>query len=36
MATAVTFRTIAPELDMLSNAERQLLDDWLAWVVSAL
>jgi AcrR family transcriptional regulator len=36
MATAVTFRAIAPELDMLSNAERQLLDDWLAWVVSAL
>jgi AcrR family transcriptional regulator len=36
MATAVTFRAIAPELTMLSNAERSLLDDWLARVVSAL
>ena len=36
MATAVTFRAIAPELTMLSNAERKLLDDWLARVVSAL
>jgi AcrR family transcriptional regulator len=36
MATAVTFRAIAPELTMLSNAERTLLDDWLARVVSAL
>jgi AcrR family transcriptional regulator len=35
-ATAVTFRAIAPELTMLSTAERQLLDDWLARVVSAL
>lgn len=36
MAAAVTFRAIAPELTMLSNAERELLDDWLARVVSAL
>ena len=36
MATAVTFRAIAPGLTMLSNAERELLDDWLARVVSAL
>ncbi len=36
MATAVTFRAIAPELAMLSNAERTLLDDWLARVLSAL
>ncbi len=36
IAMAVTFRAIAPELAMLSNAERQLLDDWLARVVSAL
>jgi AcrR family transcriptional regulator len=36
MATAVTFRAIAPELTMLSDAERKLLDDWLARVVSAL
>jgi AcrR family transcriptional regulator len=36
MATTVTFRAIAPELTMLSNAERTLLDDWLARVVSAL
>lgn len=36
MATAVAFRAIAPELAMLSNAERQLLDDWLARVISAL
>jgi AcrR family transcriptional regulator len=35
-ATAVTFRAIAPELTMLSNAERQLLDDWLARVISKL
>ncbi len=34
-ATAVTFRAIAPELTMLSDAERKLLDDWLARVVSA-
>lgn len=36
MATTVTFRAIAPELAMLSNAERQLLDDWLARAISAL
>jgi AcrR family transcriptional regulator len=36
MATAVAFRAIAPELAMLSNAERQLLDDWLARVITAL
>jgi AcrR family transcriptional regulator len=36
MATAVTFRAIAPELTMLSDAERTLLDDWLARVVNAL
>jgi AcrR family transcriptional regulator len=35
MATAVTFRAIAPELTMLSDAERKLLDDWLARVISA-
>jgi AcrR family transcriptional regulator len=36
MATAVTFRAITPELTMLSDAERKLLADWLARVVSAL
>jgi AcrR family transcriptional regulator len=36
MAAAVTFRAIAPGLTMLSNAERELLDDWLDRVVSAL
>lgn len=36
MASAITFRAIAPELTMLSNAERQLLDDWLARVVNEL
>ncbi len=36
MAPAVPFRAIAPELTMLSDAERKLLDDWLARVVSAL
>lgn len=36
MAVAVTFRAIAPGLSMLSDAERQLLDDWLTRVVSAL
>jgi AcrR family transcriptional regulator len=36
LATAVTFRAIAPELAMLSTAERQLLDDWLARIISAL
>ena len=35
MSTAVTFRAIAPELTMLSDAERELLDDWLARVISA-
>jgi len=28
-ATAVAFRAIAPHLDMLSDAERQLLAEWL-------
>jgi AcrR family transcriptional regulator len=36
LTAAVTFRAIAPELTMLSNAERTLLDDWLARVVSNL
>src|SRR5579875_263181 len=36
MATAVTFRAIAPELTMLTHAERQLLDDWLSRVISTL
>lgn len=36
MTTAVTFRALAPELIMLSDAERTLLDDWLARVLSAL
>jgi AcrR family transcriptional regulator len=36
MATAVTLRAITPELNMLSDAERQLLNDWLARVISAL
>jgi hypothetical protein len=36
MATAVAFRAVAPELIMLSDAERKLLDDWLARVVSTL
>lgn len=36
VATAVAFRAIAPELAMLSDAERQLLDDWLVRVIGAL
>ncbi len=36
MTTAVTLRAIAPELTMLSDAERQLLDDWLARIISSL
>ena len=36
ITTAVSFRAIAPELTMLSDAERELLDDWLARVVGAL
>lgn len=36
LATAVTFRAITPGLGMLSDAERALLDDWLARVISAL
>lgn len=36
MTTAITLRAITPELTMLSNAERNLLDDWLARVISAL
>lgn len=36
LPATVTFRAIAPELTMLSDAERQLLDDWLARVVAAL
>jgi AcrR family transcriptional regulator len=36
LAAAVTFRAIAPQLTMLTNAERNLLDDWLARVLNAL
>lgn len=36
MATAVAFRAIAPRLDMLSEAERQLLADWLNRAIDAL
>src|SRR6202012_3818628 len=36
LAAAVTFRAIAPQLTMLSNAERSLLDDWLARVLNPL
>jgi AcrR family transcriptional regulator len=36
LATAVTLRAVTPELTMLSHAERLLLEDWLARVVSAL
>jgi AcrR family transcriptional regulator len=35
IATAVTFRALAPDLSMLSKAERTLLDDWLARVVNS-
>ena len=35
IATAVTFRALAPDLGMLSKAERALLDDWLARVVDS-
>lgn len=34
-ATAIAFRAIAPQLTNLTDAERQLLDDWLARVISA-
>ena len=36
MATAVAFRAIAPELDMLSHAERQLLTEWVDRAIDAL
>ena len=36
MTAAVTVRAVTPELTMLSNAERTLLDEWLARVVSNL
>ncbi len=35
-ATTVAFRAIAPHLDMLSDAERQLLAKWLDRAISAL
>lgn len=35
LASAVAFRAIAPQLDMLSDAERRLLDDWLDRVIDA-
>jgi AcrR family transcriptional regulator len=36
MATTVAFRAVAPQLDMLSDAEQQLLTEWLDRVVDAL
>ena len=36
LAAVVTFRAISPQLTMLSNAERSLLDDWLARVLNDL
>lgn len=36
MATAVTFRAVAPRLDMLSDAERQLMAEWLDRAIQAL
>jgi AcrR family transcriptional regulator len=36
MATTVAFRAIAPRLDMLSGAERQLLSEWLDRAIDAL
>lgn len=36
VAAAVAFRAIAPRLDMLSDAERQLLAQWLDRAISAL
>ncbi len=36
MAAAVAFRAIAPRLDMLSDAERRLLADWLDRAIDAL
>jgi len=36
MATTVAFRAIAPRLDMLSEAERQLLSEWLDRAIDAL
>jgi AcrR family transcriptional regulator len=36
IAAAVAFRAIAPRLDMLSEAERQLLADWLDRAISTL
>lgn len=36
LATAVAFRAVAPQLDMLSDAEQELLTEWLDRVVDAL
>lgn len=36
IATAVAFRALAPQLEMLSDAERRLLGDWLDRVVDGL
>jgi hypothetical protein len=35
IATAVAFRAIASQLGGLTDAERSLLDDWLARVIAA-
>ena len=35
MATAVAFRAVAPRLDMLSDAERLLLTEWLDRAITA-
>lgn len=35
-ATAITFRAIAPRLDMLTDAERQLMTEWLDQAIAAL
>ncbi len=36
MATSVAFRAVAPRLDMLSDAERQLMAEWLDRAIEAL
>jgi AcrR family transcriptional regulator len=36
LATAVTIRALLPRFDMLSDAERQLMDEWLGRVIEAL
>lgn len=36
MATAVAFRAVAPQLDVLSDAEQQLLVEWLDRIVDDL